>query len=1228
MTIMLRNALSATLSAVCFLVFTSGTSWAQGDHRVLAADFNSDKSQQMMRSYLRGHAHDALDRRLKELESALAGEEQLAAYQKRRREFLHWTLGEMPQRSPLNARVVGTIQDDGFTIEKVLFESQPGFHVTASVYRPQGDGPFPAILHPVGHAENGKAYAAYQRANRLLARNGFVVLCFDPIGQGERKQLFAADGKSIQRASGEHQQLGVAPILLGRGLGSYMVWDGVRALDYLCSRPDVDRHRIGCTGNSGGGNLTSYLMAYDDRIAAAAPGCFMTTHRHKNESPGPGDAEQNLFAQIRDGFDHPDFILSRAPKPTLILAATNDFVPIEGTWEAFRQAKRVYSQLGYPERVELIEANAKHGFSRRLREGAVRFFARWLQDRRIEVFEEDDAVIHSEKELRVTPDGQVSKLPDERSMLNLFQDYERELAAKRPKLTREIVRKVTGIRTLADLPTPIVDGPKAKRFSAPRKLVFHPERGIVLPALHWPHGDDEPVLIAPSEGMNSAVKQAEKLNADGHPVLIVEVRDTGETKTRNWRFFGADYYIAHMLGRCWLGMRTEDLLVSARWMTKQHDATSVRLLADGEIGPAALHAAALEPRLVAAARVKNSLPSWRELMTSTAAQEHVHNSVQGALRYYDLPDLVELAGKDRVELGAAIRGSRNDAVPTKGLVAHWRFDEGAGQTATDSSPSGREGTIHNAEWVEGRDGGKALRFDGKRSWVDCGNADVLNLANEFTIEAWVKPENPGGHSMTILAKGYRYRGRFNLRMGTPWDRSKLMLENGAYRTHEIPIPWETWSHVAGVCDGQRVAIFVNGQLQSVRPFGGGFKPNQTALTIGKSIGAPDGEFFKGSIDDVRIHDRALARYKLSGATGRDINRGSRPITTDGEWGGYEGFPSVCLLKNGHLLVSFYAGRGHMDWPDPALPNRGRICVMRSSDLGKTWSQPRAIIDTSVGERDPSLSQLSDGTVICSYFQTVWYQHGRVCEVRTIRSFDNGQTWESKPAEVPSPWFTQQQKSEVLRLAGPPSTDASHEHPVKEEFAAINATSAPVTELSSGDLLLPIYGHYTGGSYRCAVARSTDHGATWTATHILPASGHLTEPDLVELPDGRLLCVMRTEMAHSFSSDQGRTWTKPRTGLLPRGAAPDLLLTRDGVLLCGIREQPSPRTGVIISTDYGKSWSRPRMIGFAGGAYPSLTELPDGRIFAVHYQEALGGNVLQSVFAIDRNDRDIRLESLR
>jgi len=637
----MRPAARAILVAAVLHCLVRGAT-AQTDYRVLPADFNQDKTQQMMRAYLRRQVHQALDRRLGELEAAVGSIQQIEKYQHRRREFLRWTLGEMPQRTPLDPRVWGRVAVQDYRIEKVVFESQPGFHVTGNLYRPDGPGPFPAILHPCGHSENGKAAAAYQKVNRLLAQNGFIVLCYDPLGQGERKQILTADGKPSLRATSEHQQLGPAAILLGRTLAAYMVWDGVRGIDYLCSRPDVDTSRIGCTGNSGGGNMTSYLMAYDERIVAAAPGCFVTTHRRKNESPGPGDAEQNLFAQIRERFDHPDFLISRAPRPTLILAATRDFVPIEGTWEAFRQAKRVYTTLGHPERVELVETDAKHGYSRRLREAAVRFFARWLQGRQLDVFEADDVPVMTDQQLQVTPQGQVLEMPAARSVFELFASYEKELARARPPLTEAVVREVTGIRPLADLPQPKVERRGPVSSSLPHKLVFHPEPGIVLPALYWPGGGNPPRLIAHPQGMNAAAADAERLHAAGHPVLLVDVRDCGETATRNWRFPGADYYIAHMLGRCWLGMRSEDLLVCARWLAEEEKVDSVDLTAFGEIGPAAQHASALEPQLIGSLRVDRSLASWRSLVTDTGAYPHLPNAVQRALRFYDLPDLKKL----------------------------------------------------------------------------------------------------------------------------------------------------------------------------------------------------------------------------------------------------------------------------------------------------------------------------------------------------------------------------------------------------------------------------------------------------------------------------------------------------------------------------------------------------------------------------------------------------------
>lgn len=559
---------------------------------------------------------------------------------------------------------------------------------------------------------------------------------------------------------------------------------------------------------------------------------------------------------------------------------------------------------------------------------------------------------------------------------------------------------------------------------------------------------------------------------------------------------------------------------------------------------------------------------------------------------------------------------------TEGLIGSWSFDEGKGNVARDSSGNENHGRIVNAQWCEGQSGG-GLRFNGRDSWVDCGSAQSLNLSRGVTIEAWVRPENTRNASMTIVAKGYRYRGNYNLRMGTPWDHSKVMFEAGPWRTHEIPIPFEEWSHVAGVCDGQRVGVFVNGELVSERPFVSILKANDTPLAIGRCIGAPiGGEFFKGIIDEVKIYDRVLARYKLSGTPGSTINRKVRTITSRGEWGTYEGFPGVCRLKSGDLIVVFYAGRDHMGWPHPDLPKHGRICFMRSIDNAKTWSKPKTLIDGPTGERDPSVSQMSDGTVICSYYGTTWYKRGRVCEVRTLRSFDNGKTWETEPATIPAPWYTDEQKQQVIAGAGSPATTASNEKPILEEFKAINATTRPVRELHDGTWILPIYGQFGDEPYRSALARSTDRGKTWSDISMISEEHHHCEPDVIELPDGRLFCMLRPCMCQTISHDKGRTWTKPVR--LLRGEAPSLLLTSDNVLLCGHRERPGVRTGAILSTDFGNTWSPPRMIDFAGGAYPSFVELGDGRVLCIHYQEGAGGNIRQAVFKVNRHSRTIEL----
>src|SRR6185312_301705 len=214
-------------------------------------------------------------------------------------------IGGYPQRTPLHAQIVGRRKCDGYRVEKILFESQPQHYVSALLYLPDSPPPYPGVIVPCGHTANGKI--GYFRISAFLARSGFAALCYDPIGQGERYQVLDESGKPPMKSTSEHTAVGIGSILVGRNTASYRIWDGMRAIDYLASRGDVDATKIGCTGISGGGTLTEYLMALDDRIGCAAPGCAPTTFSRRLATIGPGDAEQNIFGQIALGLDHPDY---------------------------------------------------------------------------------------------------------------------------------------------------------------------------------------------------------------------------------------------------------------------------------------------------------------------------------------------------------------------------------------------------------------------------------------------------------------------------------------------------------------------------------------------------------------------------------------------------------------------------------------------------------------------------------------------------------------------------------------------------------------------------------------------------------------------------------------------------------------------------------------------------------------------------------------------------------
>jgi hypothetical protein len=340
-------------------------------------------------------------------------------------------LGGLPQqRTPLNARITGQVPMDGYRIEKLVFESLPGLHVTALVYVPDAPGRKPAVLVACGHAPDGKAFKNYQEISGQLARRGYVVLCWDPVGQGERSQFWdAARGRSrYNLVCGEHAILGNLACIAGTTLDRFMVWDGMRAVDYLLTRPDVDGARISITGTSGGGFQSAYIGALDERIAAVAPSCFITAlpARMANrifEDPD-SDPEQDPYALVSAGIDHPGLLLLVYPRPLIVAAAVKDFVPIEGTRKTFREVAALYRAFGHGDRIALAEGYHGHMYSPENRLAAFAFLDRFNE------LPPRDALasvpVLDATKLRCTPSGQVRVDLAGRSLQEVIRDEFRE----------------------------------------------------------------------------------------------------------------------------------------------------------------------------------------------------------------------------------------------------------------------------------------------------------------------------------------------------------------------------------------------------------------------------------------------------------------------------------------------------------------------------------------------------------------------------------------------------------------------------------------------------------------------------------------------------------------------------------------------------------------------------------------------------------------------------------
>ncbi|MCS7160640.1 MAG: prolyl oligopeptidase family serine peptidase, partial [Gemmatales bacterium] len=512
---------------------------------------------------------------------------------------------------------------------------------------------------------------AYQRACISLARHGFVVLCYDPIGQGERYQVLDAQGRPrIRSSTAEHTLVGVAALLVGSNTATFRIWDGIRALDYLASRPEVDARRLGCTGNSGGGTLTAYLMALDDRIQVAAPSCYLTSLERLFETIGPQDAEQNITGQVVFGLEHADYVTLRAPKPTLILTATRDFFDIRGSWETFREAKRLYCILGYGERVELAEFPTPHGFHRGQREAMLRWMRRWLQQRDEPVTEPEGAVF-TEAQVQCTRTGQVLEDFKGLSVFDILEAETQRLRALREKSGRRPQENLAQVKKLVAWREPQPAKTVSVRTGTLRRWL-ETEPGIVVPVQIVQREPGKEITLCVVEHLTQleAVQRElaqHGLQLDG-TLLVMTPRGLGEKpieKPTGMGLIGPDWkeaFLALHLNRPLLGQRAFDVVSVLGAIRRDYGDQPVHLVGVARCGPVVLHAAAFDNK-VDKITIFNSLASWEMISRERISIGQLANVVPGALAIYDLPELAASLAPRRLAIVAPVHadGSLCDA---------------------------------------------------------------------------------------------------------------------------------------------------------------------------------------------------------------------------------------------------------------------------------------------------------------------------------------------------------------------------------------------------------------------------------------------------------------------------------------------------------------------------------------------------------------------------------------
>lgn len=591
----------------------------------------------------------------------------LADWQKRQklaRETLSNIIGSFPKNTALNAKIVQKIDKSFYSVEHIIYESQPEFYVTSSLFIPKKikkGSKTPVIIYCSGHTIDGY-HGDYQQIILNLVKKGFIVFAFDPIGQGERLEYTnQPNANYYNKATRAHSYVGAQVLSIGNSLTRYMVWDGIRAVDYLLTRKEVDTLRIGITGRSGGGTQASLIAAMDNRIYASATENYITNYKRLFESIGPQDAEQNLPSCISKGIDFADFLTVRAPKPSLILATTGDFFSIQGFKETADEVTKIYKAYGkegfFNTAIDIYPA---HKSTKNNRESMYAFFQKHL--RNPGASEDEEIPFLTKEEIQVTSTGQVSTSLGGETVFSLNKIEATKLLDSlnvfRKNLSKHLIEvlinaeKLSGYKEPKKIDDSVLTGCIERDGYIINKHFVKGEGDYVIPYLLMvPKISNGKSLIYLHPSGKSAEtdkdSEIEWFVKKGFTVLAPDIIGTGETGPNNFKanssINGVNYtpwFGSILIGRSILGIRASDVVKLAKILKKQNGPTSkIYGVAKEEMCAILQHSAALYKSIVKIALIKPFHSYSTFALNRFYSPKLIHSLVPGAIKKYDLPDL-------------------------------------------------------------------------------------------------------------------------------------------------------------------------------------------------------------------------------------------------------------------------------------------------------------------------------------------------------------------------------------------------------------------------------------------------------------------------------------------------------------------------------------------------------------------------------------------------------------